>query len=190
MGPWGLRTGWGQACGTLRMPRGPGSHPRPRLASDRAFPCRRTYVGAMPGKIIQCLKKTKTENPLILIDEVRGAHPSALPAHPTPRPARCSRRPLWLPGGQDRPGLPGGPLVRTAGAAGPRAERQLPGSLPGRARGPVQGESAPAWARPALRAAVGAGAAAWPAHLPGRCCSSARPTSRTPSLSRCATAWR
>ncbi|XP_069623970.1 lon protease homolog, mitochondrial isoform X7 [Ranitomeya imitator] len=31
---------------------------------------RRTYVGAMPGKIIQCLKKTKTDNPLILIDEV------------------------------------------------------------------------------------------------------------------------
>ncbi|KAL4608015.1 lon protease, mitochondrial-like [Arapaima gigas] len=30
----------------------------------------RTYVGAMPGKIIQCLKKTKTENPLVLIDEV------------------------------------------------------------------------------------------------------------------------
>ncbi|GAB6032448.1 Lon protease mitochondrial [Chamberlinius hualienensis] len=31
---------------------------------------RRTYVGAMPGKVIQCLKKTKTENPLLLIDEV------------------------------------------------------------------------------------------------------------------------
>ncbi|CAG2113277.1 unnamed protein product [Medioppia subpectinata] len=31
---------------------------------------RRTYVGAMPGKIIQCLKKTKSENPLVLIDEV------------------------------------------------------------------------------------------------------------------------
>ncbi|XP_067947023.1 lon protease homolog, mitochondrial-like [Watersipora subatra] len=31
---------------------------------------RRTYVGAMPGKVLQCLKKTKTENPLILIDEV------------------------------------------------------------------------------------------------------------------------
>merc|ERR1719348_2711236 len=31
---------------------------------------RRTYVGAMPGKLIQCLKKTESENPLILIDEV------------------------------------------------------------------------------------------------------------------------
>ncbi|KAF7396660.1 hypothetical protein HZH66_007522 [Vespula vulgaris] len=31
---------------------------------------RRTYVGAMPGKVIQCLKKTQTENPLVLIDEV------------------------------------------------------------------------------------------------------------------------
>ncbi|XP_071118803.1 lon protease homolog, mitochondrial-like [Haliotis cracherodii] len=31
---------------------------------------RRTYVGAMPGKVIQCLKKTKAENPLVLIDEV------------------------------------------------------------------------------------------------------------------------
>lgn len=31
---------------------------------------RRTYVAAMPGKAIQCLKKTKTENPLVLIDEV------------------------------------------------------------------------------------------------------------------------
>ena len=31
---------------------------------------RRTYIGAMPGKIIQCLKKTHTENPLVLLDEV------------------------------------------------------------------------------------------------------------------------
>ena len=31
---------------------------------------RRTYIGAMPGKVIQCLKKVGTENPLILIDEV------------------------------------------------------------------------------------------------------------------------
>ncbi|TGZ49524.1 Lon protease-like, mitochondrial [Temnothorax longispinosus] len=31
---------------------------------------RRTYVGAMPGKVIQCLKKTKPETSLILIDEI------------------------------------------------------------------------------------------------------------------------
>jgi len=31
---------------------------------------RRTYVGAMPGKAVQALKKTKSENPLILIDEI------------------------------------------------------------------------------------------------------------------------
>ena len=31
---------------------------------------RRTYIGAMPGKVIQCLKKVKTENPLVLIDEI------------------------------------------------------------------------------------------------------------------------
>jgi len=31
---------------------------------------RRTYVGAMPGKMIQCLKNTGSMNPLILIDEI------------------------------------------------------------------------------------------------------------------------
>ncbi|CAI5730379.1 unnamed protein product [Peronospora destructor] len=31
---------------------------------------RRTYIGAMPGKIIQCLKSTQSSNPLILIDEI------------------------------------------------------------------------------------------------------------------------
>lgn len=39
---------------------------------------RRTYVGALPGRMIQALKKCQTENPLILIDEVdkigRGHH--------------------------------------------------------------------------------------------------------------------
>ncbi|KAH8974329.1 hypothetical protein BDL97_01G096300 [Sphagnum fallax] len=31
---------------------------------------RRTYVGAMPGKMVQCLKATGTGNPLVLIDEI------------------------------------------------------------------------------------------------------------------------
>lgn len=30
---------------------------------------RRTYVGSMPGKLVQALKKLKTMNPLIMIDE-------------------------------------------------------------------------------------------------------------------------
>lgn len=29
-----------------------------------------TYIGAMPGKLIQCLKTTGTSNPVVLIDEI------------------------------------------------------------------------------------------------------------------------
>ena len=31
---------------------------------------RRTYVGAMPGKLVQCFKSTQSCNPLVLIDEI------------------------------------------------------------------------------------------------------------------------
>src|SRR3546814_6516590 len=31
---------------------------------------RRTYIGSMPGKVIQSMKKAKSSNPLFLLDEV------------------------------------------------------------------------------------------------------------------------
>lgn len=31
---------------------------------------RKTYIGAYPGKIVQCLKECQTENCVILLDEV------------------------------------------------------------------------------------------------------------------------
>ena len=39
-------------------------------AREKALAILRSYVGAMPGKPIQCLRATGSENPLILIDEV------------------------------------------------------------------------------------------------------------------------
>src|SRR5438874_2298222 len=54
---------------------------------------RRTYIGAMPGKIIQSLRKAKSSNPLFLLDEVdkmvadvRGHPTSALPDVLGPEP--------------------------------------------------------------------------------------------------------
>ena len=47
---------------------------------------RRTYVGAMPGKAVQALKKTKKENPLILIGmTLQIGNIGNYPRNPCPR---------------------------------------------------------------------------------------------------------
>ena len=63
----------------------------------------RTYIGAMPGKIISAMITAKSQNPLILLDEIDK-----------------------LAGG-----LPGRSGGSPAGSAGPRAEQHLQGPFPG-----------------------------------------------------------
>lgn len=61
------------ACGVAARPACPALPARTQVLSC-APPCRaghrRTYVGAMPGKMVQCLKTTQASNPFVLIDEI------------------------------------------------------------------------------------------------------------------------
>ena len=89
---------------------------------------RRTYVGAMPGKLVQALKSTESMNPVVLIDEIdkMGASHTGDPV----------RRPRYVR--QDTLMVCDDAGICTARIARSRAERRIYRSLPRCTSGPIQ----------------------------------------------------